>query len=64
MINKHSADWKAVEHWAQEKRNQAVARLIADNQSDKQRGIIAALDELMKLAEPDVRRNLTGTVQY
>lgn len=53
-INKHSETWEAVTEFLKAERKSAIEALIADTRSEHQRGAIALIDEVLKLAEaPD-----------
>lgn len=51
MINVHSPTWRAIEKFIDQQRAAAISDLIADFDSDKQRGIISVLDKLKALPE-------------
>lgn len=55
-IDQHSATWKAIEAWADQRRADAVAELIQGSSraggDDKRRGEIRAMDDLLELARP------------
>ncbi|MHB0775422.1 hypothetical protein [Halomonas sp. WWR20] len=48
-INKHSETWQAVTEWARQQRQDAIEQLIADRESEQQRGKIELLDQLLNL---------------
>lgn len=48
-FNKHSDEWKEVEAFINTEREGAIEALIADHQSERQRGIIDLLDRLAEL---------------
>lgn len=53
MIDKHSLTWKAILKFIDEERIDAIQFLIADRDSDRQRGALAVLEKLEKLSESD-----------
>lgn len=53
-VDKHSLTWKAVAEFAQAEREDAIKALIADRDSERQRGALALLERLEALAnDPD-----------
>ena len=56
MIDPHSATWKAVEEFIAEERKDCIDFLIADRNSDRQRGALALLEKLEGLvySQPDI----------
>ncbi|GAB2799065.1 hypothetical protein GCM10027040_27610 [Halomonas shantousis] len=50
-IDKHSDTWRAVTEWARQQRQEAIDMLIADRDSEQQRGKIELIDELLKLTK-------------
>ena len=56
MIDPHSATWKAVEEFIAEERKYCIDFLIADRNSDRQRGALALLEKLEGLvdSQPDI----------
>lgn len=48
-IDKHSDTWQAVTDWARQQRQEAIEQLIADRESERQRGKIDLLDQLLTL---------------
>ena len=53
MIDIYSDTWRAVEAFIKEQREQAIKSLIADTQSERQRGAIEVLELLESLADKD-----------
>ena len=53
-IDKHNPVWKKVEEYLRDQRNDAVNALIADKESDKQRGKIDLIDSLISTVYDDV----------
>lgn len=53
MIDIHSATWKAIEKFIASQRKDCVDFLIADRDSDQQRGALLMLERLEGLAEAD-----------
>ena len=53
MIDVHSATWKAIEKFIANQRKDCVDFLIADRDSDQQRGALLMLERLEGLAEAD-----------
>lgn len=53
MIDIYSDTWRAVEAFIKEQREQAIKNLIADTQSERQRGVIEMLELLESLPEKD-----------
>tara|TARA_E500000178_G_scaffold347430_1_gene400729 strand:+ start:592 stop:765 length:174 start_codon:yes stop_codon:yes gene_type:complete len=56
MIDPYSATWKAIEKFIAEERKDCIDFLIADRDSDHQRGALALLEKLEGLIEspPDI----------
>ena len=48
-IDKHSLTWKAVEKFIEQEKDDAVDYLIADRDSERQRGALAVLEKLQML---------------
>ena len=48
-IDKHSLTWKAVEKFIEQEKEDAVDYLIADRDSERQRGALAVLEKLQVL---------------
>jgi len=53
MVDIYSDTWRAVEAFIKEQREQAIKSLIADTQSERQRGAIEVLELLESLADKD-----------
>jgi len=53
MIDIYSDTWRAVEAFIKEQREQAIKSLIADTQSERQRGAIEVLELLESLVDKD-----------
>lgn len=53
MVDIYSDTWRAVEAFIKEQREQAIKNLIADTQSERQRGVIEMLELLESLADKD-----------
>jgi hypothetical protein len=53
MIDPHSLTWKAVEKFIAEQREDCVNYLIADRDSERQRGALIVLEKLEGLAEAE-----------
>lgn len=53
MIDVNSATWKAIEKFIASQRKDCVDFLIADRNSDQQRGALLMLERLEGLAEAD-----------
>ncbi|MBF57736.1 MAG: hypothetical protein CME80_08460 [Halomonas sp.] len=51
-VDKHSDTWQAVSDFVASERQDAIELLIADRESEQQRGRIAQLDALLRLATP------------
>jgi len=49
-IDIHSSTWKEIERFAASEREDAIALLVADRDSDKQRGALIILERLVALA--------------
>lgn len=49
MIDIHSSTWEAITATLTEQRDKAVKALIADRDSDKQRGKIELIDQILKM---------------
>jgi len=60
-IDKHSATWKAVTKFAESEYSTAVEMLIADRNSDQQRGIIHVLHRLAGLADDPLQEIIEDT---
>tara|TARA_B100001057_G_scaffold151071_1_gene151000 strand:+ start:975 stop:1184 length:210 start_codon:yes stop_codon:yes gene_type:complete len=52
-IDKHGSTWRAVEKFIESERADCLAFLIADRDSEKQRGALLMLDRLEALVDPD-----------
>jgi len=50
-IDPHSATWRAVKAFIEQEREDAINFLIADRDSDRQRGALAVLEKLERLDE-------------
>ena len=50
-IDEHSETWKAVVEQLQERRESAIENLIAGMNSERQRGQIALIDEILGLTD-------------
>ena len=48
-IDKHSLTWKAIEKFIEQQKDDAVNYLIADRDSEKQRGALIVLEKLETL---------------
>jgi len=48
-IDAHSLTWKAVEKFIEQEKNDAIDYLIADRDSERQRGALALLEKLETL---------------
>lgn len=48
-IEVHSASWRAVEAFIAREKQDAIDMLVADKQSEQQRGILKMLDKLQEL---------------
>jgi hypothetical protein len=53
QIDKHSDTWLAVVGWAKQQRAEAINALIADQDSEQQRGRIDLIDQLLCLTETE-----------
>lgn len=53
MVNKHSTDWQQVRELLIKERQDAIAALIADQSSDKQRGKIELVQQIINAVEQD-----------
>jgi len=53
MVDIYSDTWRAVEAFIKDQREQAIKSLIADTQSERQRGAIEVLELLESLADKD-----------
>lgn len=60
-INPDSSEWKAVKAFIKSEREDALTRLIADESSEQQRGILRVLDKLKDLAKPAPEPVITDT---
>lgn len=63
MIDKHSATWRAVTEFAEAEYSTAVEMLIADRDSERQRGIIHVLHRLAGLADDPLQEIIEDTYQ-
>lgn len=55
MIDPHSLTWKTVVGFISDRRIEAIEMLIADKNSEQQRGALIVLDRLLQLAdEPEI----------
>lgn len=52
-IDKHGSTWKAVERFIEQERKDAINFLIADRDSEKQRGALTILERLEGLVRED-----------
>jgi hypothetical protein len=52
-VDPYSLTWKAVESFITEQRNEAVEMLIADRESERQRGALVVLERLQALASQE-----------
>ncbi len=52
-IDKHGSTWRAVERFIESQRADCIEFLIADRDSEKQRGALLMLDRLEALVDPD-----------
>jgi hypothetical protein len=52
LINVTSDTWIAVESTLKEEKERAINALIADRNSEKQRGKIELIDKILKLSKP------------
>lgn len=57
MIDPHSLTWKAVEKFIAEQRKDCIDFLIADRDSERQRGALIVLEKLEGLAEAEPDNN-------
>lgn len=48
-IDAHSLTWKAVEKFIEQEKDDAIDYLIADRDSERQRGALAVLEKLVML---------------
>jgi len=48
-IDPHSLTWKAVEQFIEQQKDDAIDYLIADRDSERQRGALAVLEKLVML---------------
>jgi len=53
LIDKHSLTWQHIVKYANKEKSEAIEMLIADRNSEQQRGIILALDRLLAQAGDD-----------
>lgn len=53
QIDKHSETWLAVTEWARSQRLEAIDSLIADKDSERQRGKIDLIDQLLCLTDTE-----------
>lgn len=53
QIDKHSETWLAVTEWARSQRQEAIESLIADQESERQRGKIDLIDQLLCLTDTE-----------
>lgn len=53
MIEKHSLTWRAIASFIESERKDCIDFLIADRDSERQRGALLLLDRLESLADPD-----------
>jgi hypothetical protein len=58
-IDVHSLTWKAVLSFIEEQHQEAVTNLIADNQSEQQRGVINCLEKLKNLTKESNEETVT-----
>lgn len=49
MVDRNSLTWKAVEKFIRDERKDAIDMLVADKDSDKQRGALIILERLESL---------------
>ncbi len=52
-IDKNSITWKAVVQFAELQRQEAIANLISNHNSEQSRGAIAQLDRLLALTDEE-----------
>ena len=52
-IDPHSLTWKAILQFIEDEREDAVNYLIADRESERQRGVLAVLERLETLERTD-----------
>ena len=52
-IDPHSLTWKAILQFIEDERENAVSYLIADRESERQRGVLAVLERLETLERTD-----------
>ena len=56
MIDKNSVTWKAIEKFVEQERKDCIDFLIADRDSEKQRGSLMILEKLENLADSEEER--------
>jgi hypothetical protein len=56
MIDKNSATWKSIEKFVEHERRDCIQFLIADRDSEKQRGSLMILEKLENLADSEEER--------
>ena len=56
MIDPHSTTWKTVETFIDKELEDAIKALIADHDSDQQRGAIHVLNRLAELVSDPIER--------
>ena len=54
MIDVHSPTWQAIRKFVDKELEDAIHSLVADLDSDKQRGAIHVLDRLLKLPDDPI----------
>ena len=52
-VDPHSLTWKAVEKFIEEQRDEAVEMLIADRDSERQRGALIVLERLRAIGSQE-----------
>ena len=56
MIDKNSATWKAIEQFVKLEKKDCIDFLIADRDSERQRGSLAILEKLENVADSEEER--------
>lgn len=59
MIDKNSATWKAIENFIKQEKQDCIDFLIADRDSDRQRGSLAVLEKLENIADSEEERAIS-----
>lgn len=52
-VDRHSLTWKAVEKFIEQQRSEALEMLIADRDSERQRGALIVLERLGAIASQE-----------